>query len=155
MKFLLKRKFVVIPLIVTIVALAIAGVVLATNQIIISGQANVVSATYDIEVYSDPACTVQLPQPLTWSVLPTGEKRSKTVYLKNTGNSDASVTRHPFFGCRSYFGTRNGYGTARREFIVISAINRILIAPIGSAPLTITLISVQASQVTTTTTPAP
>ena len=129
MKFLLKRKFVVIPLIVTIVALAIAGVVLATNQIIISGQANVVSATYDIEVYSDPACNVQLPQPLTWSVLPTGEKRSKTVYLKNTGNSDASVTPTLSSAAGVTFSTRNGYGTARREFIFISAINRIPIRP--------------------------
>lgn len=155
MKFLLKRKFVVIPLIVTIVALAIAGVVLATNQIIISGQANVVSATYDIEVYSDPACTVQLPQPLTWSVLPTGEKRSKTVYLKNTGNSDASVTPTLSSAAGVTLAPvtvtvpRGGSSSLSLQLIASPS------APIGSAPLTITLTSVQASQVTTTTTPAP
>ena len=92
MKILLKKRFIVVPLTVIIMVLTIGGIVLAANQVIILGQVNVVSATYDIEVYADPGCTIQLTPPLTWSVLPTGEKRSKTVYVKNIGNSDALVT---------------------------------------------------------------
>jgi hypothetical protein len=91
LKSLLKRKFIIMPIIVVIVVLAMVGIVLAANSIMISGKVNVVPATYDIAIFQDSTLKTQLPQPLVWSDLPTGEKRSKTVYIENTGNCDALV----------------------------------------------------------------
>ena len=81
-----------ISLVVIILALAIAGSVLAANLINIPGKINVVAATYDIEVYSDPACTVPLTSLVWASDLPQGGERVRTVYIKNVGNMDALVT---------------------------------------------------------------
>ena len=156
MKFLLKRKFFFIPLIIIIVVLVIGGVVFAANQIIISGQANVVSATYDIEVYSDPDCTIKITPPLTWNILPAGEKRSKTVYIKNIGNSDAQVTPTLQSSVSGLTLTPVSVtvprgGTAALSLQLVASVS----APIGSASLTISLTSVQLSQVTTSTTTTP
>ena len=152
MKISLKRKLVVIPLVVTIMALAIVGIVLAANQVIIPGQANVVSATYDIEVYADPACTIQLTPPLTWSILPTGEKRSKTVYVKNIGNSDALVTPTLQSSVSGVTLTPAQVTVPRGGSVALSLqLNATANASLGSSTLTITLTSVQYSQATTTT----
>ena len=136
--------------------LTIGGIVLAANQVIILGQVNVVSATYDIEVYADPGCTIQLTPPLTWSVLPTGEKRSKTVYVKNIGNSDALVTPTLQSSVTGVTLTPISVTVPRGGSASLSLqLNAAASAPLGSATLTITLNSIQASQTTTTTTPIP
>ena len=156
MKFLLKKRLVFIPLIIIIAVLAIGGIVLAANQVIISGQANIVSATYDIEVYADPACTIQLTPPLTWSILPTGEKRSKTVYVKNIGNSDALVTPTLQSSVSGVTLTPVQVTVPRGGSVALSLqLNATANASLGSSTLTITLTSVQYSQATTTTTPVP
>ena len=91
MEILKKRKFLLISLIVTILALMIAGTVLATTVFNIPAQVNVVAPTYDIEVYSDSACTIPLTSVIWASDLPQGGERDMTVYVKNVGNMDASV----------------------------------------------------------------
>ena len=156
MKILLKKRFIVVPLTVIIMVLTIGGIVLAANQVIILGQVNLVSATYDIEVYADPGCTIQLTPPLTWSVLPTGEKRSKTVYVKNIGNSDALVTPTLQSSVTGVTLTPISVTVPRGGSASLSLqLNAAASAPLGSATLTITLNSIQASQATTTTTPIP
>ena len=156
MKFLLKKRLVFIPLIIIIAVLAIGGIVLAANQVIIQGQANIVSATYDIEVYADPACTIPLTPPLTWSILPTGEKRSKTVYVKNIGNSDALVTAALQTSVSGVTLAPVQVTVPRGGSTGLSLqLNAAPTAPLGSAALTIVLTSVQASQATSTTTTTP
>jgi len=92
LKILLKKRFFLISLVITILALAIAGTVLAANVIVVPGKVNVVAATYDIQVYSDSACTIPLTN-LVWAAdLPEGGQRERTVYIKNIGNMDALVT---------------------------------------------------------------
>jgi hypothetical protein len=156
LKFLLKKRLIFIPLIIIIAVLAIGGIVLAANQLIIPGQANIVSATYDIEVYADPACTIPLTPPLTWSILPTGEKRSKTVYVKNVGNSDALITPTLQTSVSGVTLAPVSVTVPRGGSIGLSL--QLISTPsasLGSASLTITLSSVQASQATTTTTTTP
>jgi hypothetical protein len=156
LKALLKRKYIIIPLIAVVLALTISGIALAVNSLIIAGQANVAKASYDIEVYADAACTIPITPPLTWSTLPTGESRSRTVYVKNTGNSDALVT--PSLNATNYGITLEKTsvtvargGSASLTLVLDANPNSV----IGTSALTITLNSVQASQATTTTTTAP
>jgi hypothetical protein len=92
LKILLKRRFLLISLIVTILALVIASAVWAATVFTIPAQVNVVAPTYDIAVFSDPACTIPLTN-LVWAAdLPQGGERDRTVYIKNVGNMDALVT---------------------------------------------------------------
>ena len=91
MKILLKRKLLLIPLIVIILAAVIAGTVLAATTIIIPGKVNVVAATYDIQVYLDAGCTIPLTSVVWAADLPQGGQQTRTVYIKNIGNMDASV----------------------------------------------------------------
>lgn len=92
MKILLKRRLLLISLIVTILVLAITGTVLAATLIVIPAKVSVVAATYDIQVYSDPACTMPLTSLVWASDLPQGGERVRTIYLKNVGNMDAFIT---------------------------------------------------------------
>ena len=91
MKKLLKKKYFLVPLI-TIAALGVcAGAVYAATALTFPGQVNVVAATNDIKVYSDPDCKFELTA-LQWTDLPVGGESIKTVYVKDIGNTDASVT---------------------------------------------------------------
>ena len=91
MKILLKRKLLLMSLIVAILILVFAGTVLAATAIMVPAQVNVVAATYDVQVYSDIACTIPLKNLVWASDLPQGGERDRTVYIKNMGNMDALV----------------------------------------------------------------
>lgn len=153
MKSLLKRKFIIVPIIVVIVVLTMVGIVLAANSIMISGKVNVVPATYDIAIFQDSTLKTQLPQPLVWSDLPTGEKRSKTVYIENTGNCDALVV-----------ATLQSPPTGITLDLASTVVPRLSSAPmtltlnaspqtsLGAKAITISFTSTQNNLVTTTTT---
>ena len=144
------------PVIVVIVVLAMAGIVLAANSIMISGKVNVIQATYDIEIYQDSTLKTQLPQPLVWSDLPTGEKRSRTVYIENTGNCDALVVasiQSPDPGI-----TLDLASTVVPRLSSSPMTLTLIAAPktsLGSKAITINFTSSQNSLVTTTTTTTP
>jgi hypothetical protein len=156
LKSLLKRKFIIMPIIVVIVVLAMVGIVLAANSIMISGKVNVIPATYDIEIYQDSTLKTQLPQPLVWSDLPTGEKRSRTVYIENTGNCDALVVasiQSPDPGI-----TLDLASTVVPRLSSSPMTLTLIAAPktsLGSKAITINFTSSQNSLVTTTTTTTP
>jgi hypothetical protein len=91
MKKFLKNK-VVFGIVISLAAMAVfSGIVYAATSIDVPGNVNVVQATNDIELYSDPACKYPLTS-LTWPDLPNGGERTKNVYVKNVGNTDAEVT---------------------------------------------------------------
>lgn len=92
MQKLFKRKMVFIPLIAAALGLIIASTVFATTMIIVPGKVNVIVASYDIQLYSNASYTQELTS-VTWTDLVQGADRSsKTIYIKNTGNTDITVT---------------------------------------------------------------
>ena len=91
LKTLLKKRVLLISVIAAILALVIGGIVLADTVITVPGQINVVAPTYDIEVFSDAACTIPLTSVIWASDIPQGGERTETVYVKNVGNMDDSV----------------------------------------------------------------
>ena len=148
--------FFIIPVIIIALVLATAGVVLAVNSITIPAKANVVKATFDIEAYADPGCTIALPNPLVWSSLPTGESRSKTIYLKNTGNSDSKVvaTMSPTSGVTIADDTSVTVPRGGTASLVLT-LQASPSANIGATTITISLNASQANLTTTTTSTAP
>ena len=90
MKKLMKRKIFFIPLIVVIALVVFAGGVYAATAIMLPGQVNIVAATNDIKVYLDSGCNFEITK-IIWNDLPVGGERTKTVYIKNIGNTDANV----------------------------------------------------------------
>ena len=91
MKRLLKRKIFFVPLIIVIALVVFAGGVYAATVITKQGQVNIVAATDDIKVYLDSGCNFEITK-IIWSDLPVGGETTKTVYVKNFGNTDATVT---------------------------------------------------------------
>jgi hypothetical protein len=91
LKTLLKRKLVAIPLAIAVLSLIITGTVFAVTSFIIPGQVNVVPATSDIKLYSDPSFTNELKS-LAWGDLPAGSgTRFRTIYIQNLANCDVDV----------------------------------------------------------------
>jgi hypothetical protein len=90
MKKLLKKKIFFVPLIVVIALVVFAGGVYAATAIMLPGQVNIVAATNDIKVYLDSGCNFEITK-IIWNDLPVGGERTKTVYIKNIGNTDADV----------------------------------------------------------------
>jgi hypothetical protein len=91
MKKLLKRKIFFVPLIIVIALVVFAGGVYAATVVTEPGQVNVVAATNDIKVYLDSGCNFEITK-IIWADLPVGGETTKTVYIKNIGNTDATVT---------------------------------------------------------------
>jgi len=91
MKKLLKKKIFFIPLIVVIALVVFAAGVYAATAIMLPGQVNIVAATNDIKVYLDSGCNFEITK-IVWADLPVGGERTKTVYIKNFGNTEATVT---------------------------------------------------------------
>lgn len=96
MRKFVKQKWLGIPLLFyAIQALVIAGIVLAATVLIIPSHVRVVeappAATYDIVAYSDAGCTVLLAA-VEWGDVVKGATATKTVYIKNVGNANASVS---------------------------------------------------------------
>jgi hypothetical protein len=91
MKKLLKRKIFLVPLLIVIALVVFAGGVYAATVITKPGQVNIVAATNDIKVYLDSGCNFEITK-IIWNDLPVGGETTKTVYVKNFGNTDATVT---------------------------------------------------------------
>lgn len=91
MKKLLKIKIFSVPLVLVVAVAVFGGAVYAATTLTLPGQVNIVAATCDIKIYSDPECNFEITK-IIWDDLPVGGERTKTVYVKNTGNTDAKVT---------------------------------------------------------------
>ena len=91
MKKLMKNRL-IFGIVVSVMAMAVlAGIVYAATIVQLSSQVNIVAATNDIKVFSDPACKYEITS-LTWADLPQGGESTKRIYILNTGNTDAEVT---------------------------------------------------------------
>ena len=90
MKKLLKKKIFFVPLMVVIIVAVFGGAVYAATTLALPAQANIVAATNDIKIFSDSGYYFEITKK-TWNDLPVGGERTKTVYVKNTGNTDANV----------------------------------------------------------------
>ena len=86
-------------------ALAVAGVLNFSRSINTSGNVQ----TVGVEVYSDSACT-QLLGNFDWGVVPAGGSVSKTIYVKNTGNSVVTLS----------ISTTNWNPTSASSYITVS-----------------------------------
>jgi len=160
---LLKRKIVVVPLVVAAVALLITGVVYAVSSIVIPGKVNVVTATSDIKLYSDPNLTDELTT-LVWGDLPAGSgTRFRTIYIKNLGNSDVNVvataqnlpTGVTLADEANTVVPRGGSGSLT---ITLTARKTAVLGPASSAftiTITSTVVDNTPTTATTTTTPTP
>lgn len=96
MRQFLKTKFLGIPLLAYAVqAMVIVGIVLAATVLIVPSHVRIVepppAATYDIVAYSDAGCTILLAA-IEWGDVIKGATATKTVYIKNVGTGNASVS---------------------------------------------------------------
>lgn len=96
MKRFLKKRFLGIPILVILLTVVTAVAVLAATILTIPSHVKIVEApppplTYDIEAYSDSECTLPLTF-IEWGEIVKGENKVKTVYIKNVGTGNASVS---------------------------------------------------------------
>ncbi|MDD5190368.1 MAG: hypothetical protein PHE50_04930 [Dehalococcoidales bacterium] len=91
MKMLLKKKTLGISLAVVMTVAVFGGAVYAVTSTTFPGQVNIVAATNDIKIFSDSSYMFELTK-ITWNDLPVGGERTRTVYIRNIGNTNAVVT---------------------------------------------------------------
>jgi len=92
MKKFLRNKLLFGVVISVLAMAAFSGIVYAaTMSVSVPGSVNVVAASNDIKLFSDPDCKYALKS-LAWDDLPVGGERTKHVYILNVGNTDAEVT---------------------------------------------------------------
>jgi hypothetical protein len=91
------KKLTLATITITLTATALL-LVLASSAILTSSQTlhsqgalTPLQTTINIGAYSDSACT-QNATNLDWGTLSPGESTTRTVYLKNTGNSNATLS---------------------------------------------------------------
>jgi hypothetical protein len=91
MKILFKKRILLIPIVSIAAALIVTGVVIGATAFSIPGKVDVTQATFDIEIYSDPAYSEPIKE-INWNTVTQGRDLFKTVYVKNVSNSDVEVT---------------------------------------------------------------
>jgi len=143
MKKLLKRKIFFVPLIAVIASAVFSGAVYAATAIIEPGQVNVVAATNDIIIYSDSACNFEITK-IIWTDLPVGGERTRIVYVKNIGNTDALVVatlQGAPAGVALKVGTDSVTVTAGSQASFTLYLEATQAAPIAPASFTVTFTS--------------
>ncbi len=75
----------------TVLSVAAAGVLTSSKNVPAGGTVSQIQASINIGVYADSGCT-QTASYVDWGTLQPGDTVTKTLWIKNTGNTDATLS---------------------------------------------------------------